>query len=64
MFPGTCLILGPGEPSDPILVESLENVPGGSSRSSVLKAGMAAVALGRAQTALGIVCCFEFCFKT
>lgn len=29
MFPGTCLIPGLGEPADPKLVVSLENVAGG-----------------------------------
>lgn len=64
MFPGTSLILGLGEPIDPILIASLEKVAGGLSRWYVLGAGMVAVALGRAQTAQGIMCCFQLCFKT
>lgn len=60
MFPGTSLILGPGDPTDAILIVSLEKVGGGWSRWSVLRAGMA---LGRAQTAQGIMCWFGFCFK-
>lgn len=49
MFPGTLLILGLGEPTDPILIVSLGKVAGGLSRWSVLGAGMAAMDLGRAQ---------------
>lgn len=49
MFPGTSLILGLGEPTDPILIVSLGKVAGGLSRWSVLGAGMAAMDLGRAQ---------------
>lgn len=59
MFPGTSPIPGPGEPTDPILLASLEKVAG-SSRWSVLRAGTAAVALGRAQRAQGILAqCFS-----
>lgn len=64
MFPGTFLILGPVELTDPVFLVSLEKVAGSWSRWSVLRAGTAAVTLGRAQTAQGIMCCFEFCFKT